>query len=656
MAGINVSTTRTTTMSTSNQLLASLRQTQRRLLELQKQIDTGRALDKPSDNTARTSAVLLLESQIGTRQLHEQNLKHGRGVLDTADHALGEGSAILIEATSIASSQIGIGSDAATRASEATVINAKLRAMFNIANQQFRGISLFGGNASAAANDPIFIDFLGGVRYLGSRTNQTVDIGAVSLEINANGEDAFSAFSTRVLSPVDLNPKTTSATKITDVNGAQGVPVNLATIQVNVDGNVATVDLAGSETLGDVMTRIQAGIDSLDNTAGTITIANLGFRLMATAGHAITLRDIGSGKTAANLGIGITSTGGVPVDGADIDPRLTFLTDITALDVSVDFASGLKVTQDAQTRVANFSTATTVEDLINVVDQLGLGLRLEVNDQQTGFNLFSDVSGLELSIGESNGGTTAQDLGLRTFGTQTLLADFRFELGVESVLGADDFSVELRDGRSFNVNLDGVATVGELITVIQAAAGAAGLSVGSPGATETDLNVGLALDGNGFLFEDGTTGPGDFRVVQLGTSLAATHLGIYTNAGAANQIQGTDLAKVRVESVFTHLINLRDSLLNNDSLGITLASEGLDADLQTLAIARADIGGRSQMAQQQLERTRQVKTVEIQLLSELQDTDLTQAITQFLQLQHQLEASLAVGAVNLQLSLIDFLR
>jgi len=43
-------------------------------------------------------------------------------------------------------------------------------------------------------------------------------------------------------------------------------------------------------------------------------------------------------------------------------------------------------------------------------------------------------------------------------------------------------------------------------------------------------------------------------------------------------------------------------------------------------------------------------------LSDLQDADLTEVITRFTQLQTQLQASLRVGAQNLQLSLLDFLR
>jgi len=194
------------------------------------------------------------------------------------------------------------------------------------------------------------------------------------------------------------------------------------------------------------------------------------------------------------------------------------------------------------------------------------------------------------------------------------------------------------------------------LTAISTTATAAGLTVGSIGASGSDINIGLAPSGNGLVFEDGTAGANNFRVQQLNASLAATHLGIFTNAGTGNTITGTDEAKVRTESVFTHLINLRDALANNDELGITLAGEGLETDLDMTARARADMGVRSQRVEQQIQRSAELRITEESMLSQMQDADLTEMITRLTQLQQQLTAGLQVGASSLKLSLLDFLR
>src|SRR5690606_17136865 len=136
--------------------------------------------------------------------------------------------------------------------------------------------------------------------------------------------------------------------------------------------------------------------------------------------------------------------------------QITGRTPISAFGGGIDWTSGLLITQGAQTRTADFSNAKTVQDLQNVISGLNLGLRLDVNAAGTGLDLVSEVSGVDLSIGEVSGGRTASELGLRTCGEDTLLADVRFGLGVESKVGKDDFKVSLHDGTQFNVNLDGV--------------------------------------------------------------------------------------------------------------------------------------------------------------------------------------------------------
>ena len=113
---------------------------------------------------------------------------------------------------------------------------------------------------------------------------------------------------------------------------------------------------------------------------------------------------------------------------------------------------------------------------------------------------------------------------------------------------------------------------------------------------------------------------------------------------------------MRAESIFTHLISLRDSLVANDTLGITLAGEGIEKDIDIVARARADVGVRSRRLENQEERLNELQLQERAILSDLRDSDLTEAISQLALLQQQLQASLQGGLVGLQLSLLDFLR
>ncbi|MEX2216831.1 MAG: flagellin [Phycisphaeraceae bacterium] len=658
MSRISSNLVRTTTLQGADLLLSTTRRTQISLQEIQKQISTGLAVSKPSDAPEKIGAILLLQSRLESHQQEERNAAHGSGVLGNADVGLGDISNLLLEAKTIAASQIGIASNAQTRQGQGVVIDELIKSLVDITNRQFQGVSLFGGNSSLGQGEAVFEFLLGGVQYKGATNNIKGDFGLKSpLDFNVNGADALGALSTRVESQADLNPNLTNATRLSDLNGAQGLGIRKGTIDITVNGTAVQVDLSTADNAGDVQTRINNAIIGLDPAAGSLAISGGSFELTANAGHTITIGDTFNGQTAGDLGIDITATSATTL-GSDTDPRITERTTLASFGLPIDFASGLLITNGSASQVVNFTGSNTVQDMMNRVASANIGVRLSINADGTALNLVNEISGLTLSIGE-NGGSTATDLGLRSFNTDTNLSDLRFGLGVESQAGADDFAFQLHSGATFNVNLDGppqAKTLGDVMNLISAAAAGAGLTVGTPGTGGTDFNVGLAATGNGFVFEDGTAGASDFAVSQLGISLAATHLGIYKNAGAAGAIQSDDVAKIQTDSVFTHLIALRDALLTNDEAGITIAGDGIERSIDSVARARADVGVKTQRLEQQTERLAELKLAEKSTLSLLQDADLTAVITRLAQLQQQLQASFQSGLGSLQTSLLDFLR
>ena len=93
----------------------------------------------------------------------------------------------------------------------------------------------------------------------GSTANLQTSIGAGRHEdFTSNGIDAFGALSTRVRSSVDLDPQATADTRLRDVLGARGEGVKKGSVQVTVNGATADVDLSTADTMGDVVTRINA--------------------------------------------------------------------------------------------------------------------------------------------------------------------------------------------------------------------------------------------------------------------------------------------------------------------------------------------------------------------------------------------------------------
>ncbi|MEO0495271.1 MAG: hypothetical protein AAF081_17835, partial [Actinomycetota bacterium] len=475
-----------------------------------------------------------------------------------------------------------------------------------------------------------------------------LDIGASrSQALNSNGIDAFGALSSRVQGSVDLDPQATDDVRLSDIDGALGRGFRPASVQINVDGTTAVVDLTTADTLGDIATRINDAIDTIDNTAGSLAVSGTGFTLTANAGNTISIADLNTGTAAEDLGIDGLSASGAAVVGSDLRVRLDDQTNLADLSATIDLTSGLSVTQGLTTQTIDFSAATTIQDLQNAVAEADLGLRLEINADGTGLDLVSEVSGLELAVGE-NGGTTAADLGIGTYGTATKLSDFRDGLGIETVTG-DDLAFTLHDGTTFSLDISGVSDVGELITAIQTAADAA---TAAPG----DLTVALATNGTGLTFTDNTAGASEFIIANAGLSDAATQLGIAGNAGAAATLNSTDEATVKVDSAFTRLADLAAALRGNDEFGITLAGGQVEESLDGVINARALIGVEARRVTDLLDRSADMDIADRQLRSLIEDADLTEVISRYGQLQTQLSASLQVGSLSNQLSLLDFLR
>jgi flagellin-like hook-associated protein FlgL len=145
---------------------------------------------------------------------------------------------------------------------------------------------------------------------------------------------------------------------------------------------------------------------------------------------------------------------------------------------ALDTASGLILTNGGEPVTLDISNAVTVEDLFNLISSAGVGLSASINADQNGINVRSVLSGADFTIGE-NGGTTATQLGIRTYTGSTQLADFNRGVGVETSDSTpaldpsklDSLSIVARDGTALAVNLAGSDSLGDVVDRINTAAG-----------------------------------------------------------------------------------------------------------------------------------------------------------------------------------------
>ncbi|MCC9607666.1 flagellar hook-associated protein FlgL [Blastopirellula sp. JC732] len=181
-----------------------------------------------------------------------------------------------------------------------------------------------------------------------------------------------------------------------------------------------------------------------------------------------------------------------------------------------DAESGLQITNGGETQVITLEDAETVEDLLNILNGAGLGVLAEINSAGSGINLRSVVSGGNFSIGE-NGGTTASQLGLRTFSESTLLSSLNFGLGVNTTDGTD-FTITRNDGKQLEIDLSSAKTVGDVLNLIN---NHPDNQDGSPVVAK------LADFGNGIqLIDDNPDGIGRLTIERDNLSTAAIDLGL----------------------------------------------------------------------------------------------------------------------------------
>lgn len=100
----------------------------------------------------------------------------------------------------------------------------------------------------------------------------------------------------------------------------------------------------------------------------------------------------------------------------------------------LDQASGLQIVNGEATHTIDISSAETIEDLLNILNTSNAGIQAAINDDKTGIDVRSVLSGCNFMIGE-NGGTTAAQLGLRTFTRETRLDDLNYGRGVDDWTG-----------------------------------------------------------------------------------------------------------------------------------------------------------------------------------------------------------------------------
>lgn len=392
---------------------------------------------------------------------------------------------------------------------------------------------------------------------------------------------------TNIVEGVNPNPSVLKTTKLSDLLGAkasgslQSIGLNndiaIRAAQNGANYNGLTVQFVGGAAAGNEVATYNSGANTLTvQIEDGVSTARQAIAAINAEGHFVAQVDYHDSSSTTQGGTETLETG-------------TFINVTAGGDGdALDTQSGLHLTNGGQSVTIDLSDAQTVEDLLNRINGANIGMLAEINAAGNGINVRSRLSGADFMIGE-NGGTTATQLGLRTFTADTKLAALNRGVGIPTssslemldISKLDDLQIVARNGAVLNVDLTGATTLQDVAQLINNAAGNTGA---------TQVLARMTGGGNGLeLVDTSTGGSGHLQVVALPGTQAAEYLG-FVPTGAAQFT--SDTAGPGGSDVITGKTLLRNDLVitarNGTQLSVDLAGATTVEDVINRINSNAD--------------------------------------------------------------------
>ncbi len=229
------------------------------------------------------------------------------------------------------------------------------------------------------------------------------------------------------------------------------------------------------------------------------------------------------------------------------EAKLASKTSLDTLNAGQGIERGkLRITDRAgNSAIVDLSTAVTVDDVLNEINAtLGVQVLASVDGDALKLTDLTGSTASNLIVQDVGTGGTAASLGLagsvasdeltgsdiNTLGRSTSLSALNDGNGVFRDRNLADFRIVSADASTYDINLAGATTLGDVIDQIQSVSGGA-------------IEASISADGKGLVLTDVNGGGGAaFQVTALNGSTAARDLGVLGNdADADNLIGGSRL-------------------------------------------------------------------------------------------------------------------
>jgi flagellar hook-associated protein 3 FlgL len=648
-----VSNGRATSQLGITRLLFQINHDELAIQDLQTQLSTGRRINLPSQDPAAAIRGLAAQRQLEFKAQVDDNLSSADTILGASESTLAQAQSILNEMRGVAVESVGTTFSPEEVDAYVSQVQAAIDKLLELGNSKFRDQYIFSGSdvlapPLVASGDTI--QFKANAEDLNTISDFSTNIAA-----NVTANDAFGVKSSRVVSSVDLNPSLAASTQLSRLNRGDGIRGGAISFSDGVEK--LEIDLANAFTISDVIESINGKKLSGRNLEASLSSSGLVIRYEDGLPGILRIDEVGSGFTAADLGINNSeSTGISPVLGTDLNPVVTLSTKLSQLFNGVGLPGGelFQIKQGDKTFAIPTANLVTVEDLINRIHSSGAQVNATIDPSGRFLAIQSTESGSALSIGE-NGGTLATRLGIRTMSVNTQLSDLNFGQGIFIKEQSDDLILTRTNGSKLAINLDGAQTVGDVLNRINN-----NVDNFNP---STRIVASLSTQGNGIVLT-AANGSQPITVQNAGGSGAAWGLGLVPrgqDTGTAQfssgsfTIRGSDVSGVEVEGVFSTLIRLRQAVAGGNTEDMERITSALDDDIQRMSLARGLVGTRQQSIQRSLDLSAEQQVQLKQLESNELDADLAQVISDLTAREAALQASLKLMGQSSRLSLFDYI-
>lgn len=336
-----------------DQTISNVQSSYAKLLKLQNQVQTQKAMERPSDDPVRSNQALLLESNLKEIQQYQKNVATGSDLLTYSDQIL---DSLMVPLNNvIEKTQQGLNAeqDATSRAAIAAELEAILDTLITVGNTQLADKNIFGGSQTSGE---VFTRLGGDILFNGNNDDYNIGISqGEQIKANITANDIFGSSSTILDSEHNLNAK------LSELSLEASLPISKAinTTSLKITGRTTALNAlekAGIAKTDTKYTSLSTQMDAI-STASYNTFGEYSDAVRTAASTAI--------KGAASTGTDLNETESYQVKQVVDAARAHYLAESSSLTLQ----SGEHLDTSRLTVTFSSSTTTNVSSSVNAINK-----------------------------------------------------------------------------------------------------------------------------------------------------------------------------------------------------------------------------------------------------------------------------------------------